>query len=71
MAKVVITIEDQVDGTVKFESNPNFTTMMKMHQSGAKLTGAHGLAISCMNNILREKQLRRKKSQITIPKVYQ
>lgn len=46
--KVTFTIADQPDGTVKIISDPNFETMMQMHDHGAG-TSAHGYALRLLN----------------------
>ncbi len=68
MAKIVITIEDNENGTVKFTMDPTFETMMKMQDSGHKLTSAHGYAISAANHV-RSESRKARPTPILIPRI--
>lgn len=68
MAKVVITIEDMPDGKVKVVSDPNFETMMVMHDSGHPLTAANGYAFTALNAIRNEAK-RQGPTRIFVPRI--
>lgn len=68
MAKVVITIEDTLDGKVKVVAEPNFETMMHMDLSGNKLTSAHGIAFFTLNTLWKEMK-HRDPTKLLVPKV--
>lgn len=69
MAKVTITLEDSPDGKVKTTVEPNFSTMMKMNQSGAGLTSAHAYALFALRMISEESK-RQAPTPILIPRTY-
>lgn len=50
--RAVITIEDQPNGSVKIEANPNFTEIVKMDLSGHDLTPALTYALKMINAAL-------------------
>lgn len=54
MAKVTIVLEDIGNGKVRCEATPNFSTMIKIDQSGAGLTAAQGYALFALNEIRKE-----------------
>lgn len=68
MAKVVITIEDAPNNMVKVVSEPNFETVMNMHDAGHTLTSAHGYALLALNAIRKESK-KNEPTSILLPKV--
>ena len=58
MAKIVITIEDNiVTGRVKAVCTPSFETMMKKVNAGGSLTSAEAYAVAALRRVLEaEKQ---------------
>lgn len=70
MAKIVITVEDKLDGGVSVVSDPNFDTMMRGKVSGQlDLTAAHGYAICALNAILEASKKQNPKIDIKIPRL--
>ena len=74
MADITITIKDLPDGKVEFKSDPNFSEIAKMAQSGHELTNAHGYAMFVMNRLYESTQSKNAKQSkdsliYTIPKV--
>ena len=52
MAKVVITIEDNKDGSVKLMSKPNFLDLMRMtREVKNRMTSAHSYALTAINAV--------------------
>lgn len=49
MAKIVITVEDKLDGNVEIKCEPTFETMAMMINSGHKSTPAHGYALAMIH----------------------
>jgi hypothetical protein len=50
MAKIIITIQDNKDGSVKVTSNPNFLDIMRMtREVKLRLTAAHSYAMTALN----------------------
>lgn len=54
MAKVVITIEDVFNGSVKCVMEPSFETMMAMNMSGHKWTSAQAYAVFMVNQLRKK-----------------
>lgn len=69
MARVVIVIEDQPDGTVRTVATPSLETMMKKNAIGERLTSAEGYAIAAINRII-EASKEQGPHGILIPKLY-
>lgn len=71
MAKMVITIEDKLNGRVQVDMNPKGLEIAMLIKSGAPTTNAHGLALAALNAILREQKLQEKdnKRGIITPKL--
>jgi hypothetical protein len=69
MARVVITIEDQPNGTVKVVAEPNFATMAQMTASGHELTSAHGYALRALNSIREAAKEQSNTLGIIIPRI--
>lgn len=68
MAKIIIEIEDKLDGRVLTKCTPNFETMMMMEVSGNSLTPAHGYALTALNAIIRENK-NNAPTKILIPRI--
>lgn len=69
MARVIITIEDAPDGTVKVVAEPSFMQIAQMEASGHKLTSAHGYAMRAMNAVRDASREQSNTLGIWIPKV--
>ena len=66
MAKIVITIEDDLDGKVKMKADPSFEKIVRMANSGAQMTSAHGMAIFIINRVLDQKRKQQQQSRIIL-----
>lgn len=69
MARIVITVEDQPDGTVKVAAEPNFMQMAQMNSSGHSLTSAHGYAMRALNAIREASREQSNRLGIIIPRI--
>jgi len=70
MARVVITIEDEPNGRVKMVCDPTYSVLAQRITSGAdKLTEGEGIALFVINEV-RKTFTKRKKSIITLPRVW-
>lgn len=69
MARIVITVEDMPDGTVKTVMDPPFATLMQMNASGHTLTSAHGYALRAVNAIRDAAKDQSNTLGLIIPKV--
>lgn len=69
MARITITIEDTLDGHVTVRAEPNFETMMKMEDSGHKLTSAHGYALHALNQIRARSKEVGSQNRIMVPRL--
>lgn len=69
MAKVIITLEDNLDKGVAVKAEPNFETMMKKVNSGNNLSSAEGYAISALVHIRNKAKEQEGLMKVGIPKV--
>jgi len=72
MAKVVITIEDTLDGRVKTTSEPSVETLMKGHQNwNLEISPAQGYALSALTHLIKKSRELQdaQKHVLTLPKV--
>lgn len=69
MAKIVITVTDEADGSVKIVSDPTFETVAKMINSGEETTSAHGYAMAMVNRARTESKAADPNTKIWLPRV--
>ena len=69
MAKIVITVEDDLAGGVKIVGNPGFGEIAKMINSGSTTTPAHGYAMAMYNRAREVSKDQDKKLKILIPRL--
>lgn len=68
MAKILIEIEDNADGSVSVKATPNMETFFKMVNSGHDMTAAHGYAFAALNKI-RQVSKASEPNKIYIPRI--
>jgi hypothetical protein len=66
MAKIVLTIEDRIDGNVKIVSDPTFETMAMKLESGGNISAGEAYALFVLRKI-RETSKAQGKIQHKIP----
>lgn len=68
MSKVIIHIEDKLDGNVSVTATPTFETMAMKMNSGNELTSAEAYALFVLRQI-REQSKAQGKLQLKIPQL--
>lgn len=68
MARVVITIDDKIDGKVMVDSNPKFSELARKINSGEDATSAEGYALVAIRAI-REASKEAGPVKILLPRI--
>lgn len=65
-SKITFTIKDELNGQVKFTSNPNHKFLMQKELSGHSLTNAENIAVRIIRMLAVENKIERSKESIDL-----